>query len=168
MVDDREPTTEEEYDQVNVKVPKRTKELAKQQLEHGGISRVVREALEREAHGERTTERERVKDHLEELRAGRRQTKSERDQLNDELDEYDVKITRAEQRLDELDDREGQYEGMLTALDEHLADGKYVFPNHGMVQRAAEVGDCTPEDVIADLRERNPDLPDERFEEKGI
>lgn len=154
-----------EYEQVNVKVPKRTKELAKKQLEHGGISRVIREALEREAHGERTTERARVKDHLNDFREERRSKKSKRDRLNDDLDELDVKIDRAEQRLDELDDREGQYEGVLTALDEHLAEGGHVFPDHGMVERAAEVGGCAPQDVIDDLRDRNPDLPDERFKQ---
>lgn len=163
MSDDRD---EEETKQVKAEIPARTKRLAKEKLDHGGISRVIREALAREVHGERTTERARVKDNLDELRDERRHVMSERDRLNDELQQLDVKIERAERRLDELDDLEGEYEGVLKGCEELLADGHHVFLDHGMVERAAEVGNCSPEDVIEDLKERNPDYPDDRFQPK--
>jgi len=158
----------EDMEQINVKVPARTKELAKQRLEHGGITRVVRESLTRVAHGEEASEKERVKDHLEELRDERRELKNERNQIDDKLDELDVKIERAEDRLDELRDKEGEYEGALQMIEsairgEDRERPMNVFVGHGQVEHAAELANCSQEDVIEDLKERNPNLPDSRF-----
>jgi len=160
---DDEPT-----EQVNVQVPKRTKELAKEKLEHGGLTRVIRESLSRVAHGEETTERERVKDHLKELRDEKREKLSERNRIDDQIAELEVKIERAESRLEELEDKVGEYEGMLQVI-EHLMhdEGMHVYPGHSRIQDAAQTGNCTAEDVVADLKERNPDLDDEMFEQRG-
>lgn len=156
--------TDEETAQVNVKVPKRTKERAKKQLDHGGITRLVKEQLQRVAHGEKVTEIERTKDHLEDLRDERRDLKNERQDIENKLEDLEVKIERAENRLDDLRDRQGEYEGALRMISDTMQEeGMRVDPGHGMIQSAAEAGDCTPEDVVDDLKDRNPDLSDDMF-----
>jgi len=156
--------TDEDTEQVNVEVPAETKEVAKRKLEHGGITRVVREALSRVAHGEETTERERVKDNLQDLRDKKRQKINERNNLDNEIAELETQIERAENRLEELEDKVGEYEGMLQVIESTMHEnGMHVDPGHGRVKDAAQVGNCTPEDVIADLQDRNPDLPDKQF-----
>lgn len=158
----------ENVEQINVEVPATTKELAMRELEHGGLTRVVRETLERVAHGEQSTEIERVKDQLSDLRDTRQDLQKERNAIDDKLDDVERKIERAESRLDELRDKEGEYDGALQMVEERMhSDGMRVFPEHAKIQDAASVGDCSPEDVIDDLRERNPELPDTQFTEGG-
>lgn len=159
---------DEELAQINVKVPERTKELAKEELEHGGLTRVVQETLSRIAHGEETTERQRVLDHLEELRDEKREKIQDRNQLDAEIEDLEVKIERAEKRLDELEDKMGEYEGMLQMMESQMHENDlHVDPGHGKIRDAAKKAGCDPSDVIDDLRERNPDLPESQFEAKG-
>lgn len=161
-------TMSDETEPVYVEVPAETKQLAKERLEHGGLTRVCRERLEEIAHGKETSEKNRVKDQLKDLRDKRRELKTQRDEIESELDDIEIKIERAEQRLDEIQDREGEYEGALSMLEEQLADGNHLFIGHGQVQEAAERGNCTQQDVLDDLKERNPTIPDEQFEEKHL
>jgi len=125
---------------------------------------VVREKLTQVAHGAKTSERERIKDNLQELRDDRRQLKNKREAINDELEEFEIKIQRAEDRLDDLRDKEGEYEGALQMIEDEMHEqGARVFPEHKAVERAARLGDCEELDVIRDLEDRNPDLPEEQF-----
>jgi DNA repair exonuclease SbcCD ATPase subunit len=155
-----------EQSQVNVKVPKRTKELAKEKLEHGGLTRLVREELARVAHGEKVSQREKVRDHLQELRDKKRDKISERNNLDDEIAQLDVKIERAEAELEKIDDVEGKYDGYLQSIEDQMhEDGMNVFQGHAMVQKAAKLGECDEEDVIEDLKSRNPELDPSRFQQ---
>ncbi|MFC6826521.1 hypothetical protein [Halopelagius fulvigenes] len=56
----------------------------------------------------------------------------------------------------------------LTALDSLLQDGTHVFPEHGRIRDAAKVSGMRPEDVIELLKERNPEIPDRKFQEKSM
>lgn len=151
-------------EQINVNVPKRTKEVAKKKLEHGGITRVVREQLSRVAHGDEVSEFERVRDKLNELRDERRELISEREQIEDELDQLEREIERAEQRLDELRDKKGEYEGVLKTIEELMREnGLRIDPGNGHVENAAKAGNCDPVDVVKDLEARNPEMDADRF-----
>jgi chromosome segregation ATPase len=157
---------QEETESVHVEVPKSTKELAKEQLEHGGLTRVVREELERIAHGSETSEKQRLQDHLQDLRDERKHLKTERTEIDNQIDDLEVKIERIENKLDNIRDREGEYEGALRMIEEMMEKhGMNVDVGHGKVEDAARVGNCTPEDVIADLKDRNPQYGPERFSE---
>lgn len=154
-------------EQVHVKVDSRTKKLAKDRLGHGGISELVRTELQRVAHGEEATERERIKSQLAELREKREGLTSERNRINDKLDDIERRIERAEDQLDSIRDKQGEYEGALQVIEQQMAEeGHHVFEGHGQIKDAAEMADCEPADVIEDLKERNPDLPPEQFKQK--
>lgn len=163
MTDDNEP-----MERVGAKVPKRTKEIAKEKLEHGGLSRVVREAIAREAHGEEVAERDRVADHLKDLRKQKRDKIRKRDDINDDIEEIERQIERAEAELDRIDNSVGEYEGALQMIEDKMSqNGASVFIGHGQIRKAAEVGDRTQQDVIDDLKERNPDMAESRFTDGG-
>ncbi len=154
----------DDTEQINVEVPSRTKELAKQELEHGGLTRVIREKLTQIAHGEEVSEIERVKDQLQELRDERRKLKHESYDIDQQLEKLDVQIERAENKLDQLRDKVGEYEGALRMLEEQMQnEDMSVFEGHGRIENAAEIGECSQQDVIDDLKSRNPDLPDSQF-----
>lgn len=155
----------EEMVQLVVEVPKNTKEVAKRNLEYGGLSREVRHTLARIAHGEETAELQRVKDNLEDLRDQREEYKRKRDEIENELSDVERKIERNEQKLSRLRDMESEYEGRLMSIeDQMIQDGMRVFPDHGQILSVAQEYGQEPLDVINDLKERNPDLPDEQFQ----
>lgn len=148
---------------VNFKANSDTVEEAKSKLDYGEMSEILRRALEEVAHGADVAEETRLTDRLKTLRENRRGLRQERDNIETELDEVNRKIERVEQRLDSVREQEGQYDGVLAMLEEDLHDGMRILKESNKIQRAAKVGDCSAGDVIADLKERNPDVPDEAF-----
>jgi len=154
----------EEMVQLVVEVPKETKEVAKRNLEYGGLSREVRNTLARIAHGEETAELQRVKDNLEDLRDKRSELKQSRDEIENKLSDIERKIERNEKKLDRLRDMESEYEGRLMSIEEQMIEDEIrVFHDHGQILSVAQEYGLEPIDVINDLQERNPDLPDKQF-----
>lgn len=155
-----------EMTQLVVEVPENTKEIAKKNLEHGGLSRVVRETLARIAHGEEIAEAKRVKDHLETLRDERATLKQERDRIENELQDVERKIERAEQKLDRLRNIEGEYEGRLQSIEDRMHEERHHFwESHNEIVEVADTYGREPREVLNDIRQRNPELPDGLFRE---
>lgn len=149
--------------QVNFTVDGSAKELAKDKLEHGELSERLRRTVEEIAFGEEISQRSKLEERLDALQDRRDELRSDRERIDAELDEVTSKIERVESRLDELQTREDEYEVALEMLEDQLADGTHVFPGHGQVQKAAHVGECDPQDVISDLQDRNPSIPEHAF-----
>jgi len=149
---------------VNFKAPETTVEEAKSGLDHGELSEELRATVQRLAHGADVAEETRLTDRLQTLREERRNKRQERENIEQELEELNRDIERVEQRLDALRDQQGEYDGVLAMLEEDLNDGVRILGGSDKIKRAAKLGDCDVEDVIADLKERNPNLPDAAFE----
>jgi uncharacterized coiled-coil DUF342 family protein len=98
---DETPDEKDEYEQLNVKVPRETKEAAKGRLDHGGLTREIRETLHQIAYGT-ASERADLAADLEALREERRELRTERDYLNAQIENLNQKIERKEDRLNEL------------------------------------------------------------------
>lgn len=144
-------------------VEETTLETAKAKLDHGELSEELRATVERIAHGADVAEETRLKDRLTELREDRRELTNKREQIEDDLEEKNRKIERVEERLDTLREQDGEYDGMLSAMEADLADGVRIRPDSKKVNEAASLAGCDPREVIADLKERNPDVPDKAF-----
>lgn len=95
--------TDDELVQVNVRVPKRDKEAADEQLPHGGLTREVRQRIREIAHGEPTTQEQELRRQLQALRDDRAELRAERDMLNEKLAQVDSKIERMERELTTLE-----------------------------------------------------------------
>lgn len=148
---------------VNFRAPEETVETAKMKLEHGEMSKELRTRLEEIAHGTDVAERTRIKDQLKEKRQERRDKQREINNLQNDVDEIDRDIERLEERLDQLAEQEGEYDGYLKSLEADLRDGEHLFAGHAKVEEAATLGDCSEEEVINRLQERNPEIPDLQF-----
>jgi chromosome segregation ATPase len=144
-------------------IPEETAEKAKAKLEHGEMSDRLRDTLNRIAHGADVAEQTRVKEALQQKRREKREIESEIETLRRNREEKEREIERLEERLDTLANQDGEYEGVLKALESLLEDGRRVFVGHGQVKEAAAVGECSQEDVIDDLKDRNPTVPEEQF-----
>jgi len=148
---------------VNFKANSQTVKEAKEKLEHGEMSEELRARLDEIAHGTDVSEENRLMDRLQTLREDRRDAESKISKWQEERDELDRKIERIETRLDELRDQEGEYDGVLAMLEADLQEGVRIMEGTDKVKRASQIGDCNPADVIQDLKDRNPDVPDMAF-----
>lgn len=155
--------SDDEMTLLTVRVEEAKKNRVKQQLEHGGITREMRKTLDR-LDENTDSEKERLKDELQEAREKREDKVANRDKLNTDIERLNSRIERLENDIDALRDKEGEYEGHLQSIETMLhEENARVFEDHGQVIKAAEAGDCEPADVITDLKERNPELPEHRF-----
>jgi len=149
--------------QINFKVEQDAKELAKEKLDHGELSTELRETIHRIAFGEEISKREQSRKRLAELRDAKDKKRSEIREAEAELEEIEDQIARVEERLDNMERREDKYEASIEMLEQTLRDGGHVFEDHGQVIKAAKIGGKETEDVIAELQERNPTIPDYAF-----
>jgi len=157
-----------EKQQVGAEIPQSTYRVVKERLDHGEITHEIRQLMDRLAHGDTTSRKKRLQDELEELRQKRETAQRKRNDLDKKIENLNSSIERAERKLDEVRDREGRYEATLEMIENGpIEDGKHVFETHKQIQKAAEVGDCDPKDVLEDLKSRNPELPESRFSEKS-
>lgn len=176
-----------EMEQVNVEVPTADKQALKERGEHGVLSRVVRQAIRREARDESLADVKRVNENSArqwaatdaaitdvkrrlDNRAGQSGALT-LDVVLAELDQlrrdraHAVALAERDRQSDVHADRGERYKSKLAELEEFLAESErtQVFPEHGDVKDAARISGQPPEDVIADLKERNPSLPERRF-----
>lgn len=152
--------------QINFTVERDAKELAKEKLEYGELSTELRETIQRIAFGEEISKREQSRKRLAELRDEKDRLRSDKRDIEAELEDIEQQITRVEERLENMERREDKYEASLEMLEETLRDGGHVFEDHGQVIKAAKIGGKETEDVIRELKERNPSIPDHAFVSK--
>jgi len=149
--------------QINFTVERDAKELAKEKLEYGELSTELRETIQRIAFGEEISKREQSRKRLAELRDEKDRLRADKREIEAEVEEIEQQITRIEERLEDMERREDKYETSLEMLEETLHEGGHVFRDHGQVIKASKIGGNDPEDVIDELKERNPSVPDHAF-----
>lgn len=152
--------------QINFTVEANAKDLAKEKLDHGELSTELRETIHRVAYGEEISKRERLHKRLADLREKKDKKRATIREEQAELEEIEGEIARIEERLDGMERQEDKYEATLEMLEETLYAGGRVFEDHGQVMKAAKIGGTEPENVIEELQERNPSVPDHAFVQK--
>ena len=160
---------------VNFEVPTPQKEMLDEIFEHGERSEVFRDVVDTII-GMEGYDRQTVFD----ARIERKQ--DELEQLRDQRDDLDARIDAVHDELDDLRrqrenvlSREDEYRGALKALEWDLRrrpDGpddtstlRCVWDEHPRIQGLANEYNKQASTVIADLRDRNPDVPAEAFHE---
>jgi len=151
---------------VTFEVDKDTKELAKQKLQFGEMSSLLRDELRRVAFGEEVSKRERLRSRVEDLRDQRDSLRADKREIEAEIEEVETELARAEERMDGLERKEDRYDAQLEMLEELLADGMRLDPENPKVITAAKTGGVEAEDVIQELQERHPNVPEQAFKQK--
>lgn len=149
--------------QFNFRVDSDAKQLAKEKLDHGELSERLRQTVQELAFGEELSKRSQLETRLDRTEDRLDDLRSEKEEIEAKIDAEESKRERIEERLQELESRETEYETALEMLEDQLFDGVHLDEGHGQVQKAAYLGDKEPEDVIDDLKERNPSVPDYAF-----
>lgn len=174
-------TDEEEMTPLYVEVPAWAKEVVMETTEHGGLTRVVREALLAVARGDSAVAeqaRYELRQELAESKRARIDALKQQYQppavaepaVRDSIAEVH-ELARANHQhrqrgWDDATPADRIPEEKLVEIEEALRGGMYVFPEHGKVQKAAVPG-VTPEEVIEVLKDRNPDVPEHAFNRRN-
>jgi len=152
-------------EQVNHLVPKRTKERAGRVAQWGELSEAVRRVYEAfaDSGGDEAVIR---------LEAERQRVVTQREALEDQIASLQTELERLETREQEIEDqiaeaeiRGSKYESLCDDLLTMLDNGESIWPEHGLVQETAAVSGKAPDEVISELKDRRPHLPETRFEE---
>lgn len=156
--------TDNDYVRMNIRMKRHLRDAAKRQTEHGELSERTRELFRSIAYGEEIRHEERLKQELQTKRQKRDEKKAKVRELQAEIENLESDITRLEEKVENRNARRDKYEGMLETLETLLEDDVRVFPEHGVVKQAAAVKGVEPREVIDELKERNPDEPEQSFQ----
>lgn len=154
---------DEELVQVSHLVPKSVREDAQENSGHGDLSDAVRMAYRTIAYGDDYQNTTRLKQRLERAKNEYRRLVEEKEAIEAEMHDCEERIRSLREQLDEAQKADERYEQLLEELEEKLYAGSHVFPNHGDVIEAAEIGSVSEQEVIDELRERNPEIPEDAF-----
>lgn len=159
-------SSDEEMTQVKALVPEDAKEVAKQKLDHGGLSEEIRKTIESIAYGGDVQQRTRLERRRDEIKETLRDLRQERKRIETKIDAEESKLDAVEEEIAALAEREDKYEAKLEELEAKVRiEGARVFADHPAVHRAAKTGGVEPEGVIEELKDRNPDVPEYAFKQ---
>jgi chromosome segregation ATPase len=151
--------------QVSHLVPESVKERAQRNTQHGELSEAVRDVYSMYASGggaetlaqleiqlrKAEREKESITEQLTALKEERQEVMDRCEELREQIREYEAETTK--------------YERLMARLSADLEDGKSVFPSHSKVREAADVSGSSPAEVLTELRNRNPTIPESQFSE---
>ncbi len=151
--------------QVNHLVPADIKERAKENADHGELSEAVRDVYRMYASTGGAETLAQLEVRLRKVRRERESVEDRIEALQDELDELRTRETDIQEEIRQYEQETTKYERLVAEMVALVRDGKSVFPTHGKVKTAASVKGCSIEEVMTDLKDRTPDVPDGRFTE---
>jgi predicted nuclease with TOPRIM domain len=154
---------DDELVQVSHLVPDSVKADAQENSGHGDLSDAVRQAYRIVAYGDDYEDTARLKQRLERARNEFERLVEQKEQIEREMRDVKGRIDSLEDKLDESEQQDEAFNEELDLLEDAVKEGEHIFPTHGKVEAAAEIGGVPPEDVIDTIRERNPDIPDDAF-----
>lgn len=143
-------------------------ERVMERLEHGEWSSIVKEVARTIAGGDGHPKVAAIegmlhnrKQRLREARQKRREAEARIESLEEEIQD----LQHQRERIETLDER---YDAALEQLESSFRRGELgrLFPDHAAVRDLADDYEKVPIDVIDDLRERNPDVPNYAFQQR--
>lgn len=154
----------------NVKMPEQLREDAKRNAERGELSEEVRKLFKRKAYGGsavgETTELEKAKAELREVRDRKDELRRKRGRLENELEAQEARETRLEERIRRLEEERDKLTSHVEMLENMLQNGERMWPTR--IKNAAGVDTGTAEELYQQLKDQNPELPTAAFEEPGL
>lgn len=161
ILDDEEE--EDELVQVSHLVPESVREDAQKNSGHGDLSDAVRMAYRTVAYGDDYQNTARLKQRLERAKNEYRRLVEEKDAIEAEMEDAEDRIRTLREQLEKAEEADERFEEKMQELESKLHSGTHIFPNHGDVIEAAEAGGVAEAEVIEELQERNPDVPEDAF-----
>lgn len=160
---DRDPGRSSEQSRYSFLIDEHLKDAGLRNSEHGEMAERCRDVFRRVGYGEDVQNEEALRRELNTVREKKDDVDAKIRDLQSERERLARKETRLEERVSKSDSRKEKYDGMLESMESLLAQGGHVDPTHPIVKNAANLMKITPENVIDDLRDRHPAIPDHAF-----
>jgi predicted nuclease with TOPRIM domain len=149
-----------------VQMPKSLREDAKRNSDRGDLSKDVRKLFRRRAYGlgngEFTTELEETQAELKSVRNELDDLRRDRNKLEAKIQSKEGRENRLKEKLDRLQQEKEDRTQTLNMLENMLHDGERIFMQR--IKNYAEVGEDEAVDMLQQLKDRNPDVPEKAFE----
>jgi len=158
---------EDDTAQVNHLVPREAKERAQAVADWGELSTAVRQTYEAFARSAGDSDVVRLQAEVQRVQVQRQSVEEQIELLESQLTTLSERESELQTRLDQAEAEAETDQQRMSELLAALDRGESVWPGHGLVEEAATINGCQPEDVLAELREERSHLPDERFVEGG-
>jgi chromosome segregation ATPase len=155
----------DERKRVVAKVDANTHEVLKRKLDHGELSALIRDIANTVAFGDEWDRQTLIEQRIESKREELRDLRDQRRSIEGKIETVEERIRDLERKRDQIETQEDQYEGALWSFEQSFRAGEFGHLDEGhprLTSLAAEF-DTSPADLHADLRERNPDVPDFAF-----
>jgi chromosome segregation ATPase len=156
---------DEELEQVNHLVPSDTKQEAAETAEWGELSDAVRSVYEAFARSGGDVEVARLRAELERTKVEMESVEEQLDKLSEEHERLEERKSELERRLEGAESEALKYESIIDEIVHRLDSGESVWKGHGLVGEAAESKGIARDKVMSEIKERRPELPEERFTE---
>jgi len=150
----------------NVKMPERLREDAKRNTERGELAKEVRKVFRRIAYGassvDETSELDKTKAELREVRRQIDDLRRERGRIDNEIESQETRAARLEERVQSLESERDEIQQAIEMLENMLQNGERMFVKR--IKNAADVDGDTAAEIQQRLRDRNADVPDHAFD----
>lgn len=144
----------------NVKMRRQLRNDAKRNTERGELSEEVRDLFRRKAYGldseSENSELDRLEAELTDVRDRIDELRRDRRKIDAEIESQETRATRLEERISKLEQRSDKFSTVVDTLESMLLDGARIYP-----ERVDDELDAKR--VMAELQDRNPDVPDYAF-----
>lgn len=156
--------SDDEKVQTTTLMKRHVRDTAHEKTEHGEMSERVRALYREVAYGEVYDEREQLQTRLDNLTEKLAEKRRKKNDLESDISDIEAKVDKVQRRLSEQNTESAEYKAHLESIESMLHDGQRVTTQMSAVETAAEKKGVTREDVIEQLKERNPDVPEAAFE----
>lgn len=148
---------------VNHRVPEHVRDTAQKKTEHGEMSERVRAIYRQVAYGEVYDERSQLQARLDEVTDELSDARRKRNDIESRISDLESEADKLKRRLSEQDTESAEYNAQLESIESELHEGRRITAENAAVKTAAEKRGVQPAEVIDQLKERNPDVPDVAF-----
>jgi chromosome segregation ATPase len=156
----------EEKVRFTVQMPRSLREDAKKSADHGDLSNEIRKLFRHKAYGlgdgETTTELDETEAKLKSVREDLDNLRERRNDLESKISSKEAKENRLVEKLDRLKQEREDRSQTIEVLENMLYDGQRIFMER--IKNYADVSEGQAIDMQQELKDRNPDVPDEAFE----
>lgn len=155
----------EDTDRVVAEVDSDAKEIAKEKLDYGELSEVIRDTVNTVAYGggwDRHTlmdrQIEKKRDELRDLRRRRRE-------IDNEIQEAEEGLEDLLRDREEIETKQEKFEGALWTFEQSFRRGEFghLLEDDQRLENFAEQFDKQASEIFETLKERNPDIPEYAF-----
>lgn len=147
-----------------------TAEIINNRLEYGEKSELIQELAQSIAYGSTWDERTPLDIQIESVEEKLAEARRRRREADADVESYENELERLRQKRETTQTKAEKLEASLLPIESDLREGERqrIFPEHGSIEAIAREYNLPKEEIIDELKSRNPDIPDYVFEERDL